>query len=263
MRIIDFHTHAFPDTIAPQAMKTLQEGADCTAFLNGTVADLLRSMDSAGIRTAVLASIATKPEQFSAILRWSGSVASERIVPFPSVHPDDTLGVEHVHHVADLGFKGIKLHPYYQKFVLDDERMMPLYAAMNERGLIVLCHTGFDIAFPHDRICDPQKIAVVKYRFPALKFVCSHLGAWDDWDEVEKYIIGKEIYMEMSYSQGYLPDERIRSFLTAHPKDYILFGTDSPWMDQSQAVRFARSLKLSPDRESALFSENASRLLGI
>ena len=40
--------------------------------------------------------------------------ALERIVPFPSLHPKDPLLLEHLQVVHDEGFKGIKMHSYYQ-----------------------------------------------------------------------------------------------------------------------------------------------------
>ena len=36
--------------------------------------------------------------------------------------------------------------------------------------------------------------------FPDLKLIAAHLGAWNDWDEVKKYLLGKPIYMDISYS---------------------------------------------------------------
>ena len=69
MRIIDFHTHAFPDQIAEKAMQKLQQNCIVKACLNGTLYDLLHSMDKSGIEKAVLCNIATKPDQFEAILR--------------------------------------------------------------------------------------------------------------------------------------------------------------------------------------------------
>ena len=89
MRIVDFHTHAFPDKLAERAIPLLAEAAHCTACLDGKLASLLRSMDQAGIAQSVVLSIATKPEQFDPILRWSEGIASDRIVPFASIHPND------------------------------------------------------------------------------------------------------------------------------------------------------------------------------
>ncbi len=91
---IDVHTHAFPDRLAARAIAALEAGApSCRAFLDGRLASLVASMDRAGIETSVVASIATKPEQFPAILAWSREIASPRIVPFASVHPDDPQAV--------------------------------------------------------------------------------------------------------------------------------------------------------------------------
>ncbi|WP_211248521.1 hypothetical protein [Desulfobulbus elongatus] len=45
-------------------------------------------MARSGVERSVLCSIATRPEQFSPILDWSKAIRSERIEPFPSLHPD-------------------------------------------------------------------------------------------------------------------------------------------------------------------------------
>jgi len=96
MKIIDFHTHAFPDEIAEKAMQKLQENCIVKPILNGTISELLKSMDKNGISTSVLCNIATKPEQFESILKWSKRIRSERIIPLLSVHPDDKELKEHL-----------------------------------------------------------------------------------------------------------------------------------------------------------------------
>ena len=91
--IIDFHTHAFPEELAERAMKALlEEGkkkSDVTAHLDGRVSSLLSSMDRNNIEKSIVCSIATKPSQFEPILAWSQKIRSDRLVPFPSLHPDD------------------------------------------------------------------------------------------------------------------------------------------------------------------------------
>ena len=110
MNIIDIHTHAFPDHIAERALPHLMERSQLPTYTEGTIASLLASMDRAGIRSSVVASIATKPSQFASILKWSQEIASDRIIPFPSIHPEDPKGLEHISEIASAGFKGIKLH---------------------------------------------------------------------------------------------------------------------------------------------------------
>ena len=146
--IIDFHAHAFPDPLAARAISQLEHGGGVKAFLDGRVSSLLASMDAAGITTSVMCSIATKPEQFEPILKWSKQIASQRIVPLPSIHPRDPDPVGQARRVAEAGLVGIKLHPYYQEFNLDDEALFPLYRVLDELGLLVVFHTGLISPFP-------------------------------------------------------------------------------------------------------------------
>ena len=259
--IIDFHAHAFPDALAVRAISQLEHGGGVKAFLDGRVSSLLASMDGAGICTSVVCSIATKPEQFDPILKWSQAVASPRIVPLPSIHPKDPDPVGQAHRVAEAGLRGIKLHPYYQNFAIDDETLFPLYRALDKLGLFMVCHTGFDFAFPRDRRADPLRILRVLDRVPSLRFITTHMGAWDDWDEVEKHLLGKPITMDISLSLELLGQERARAMLSAHPADRIVFGTDSPWSSQSESLRMVRSLELDKEREQRLLSKNAEALL--
>lgn len=265
MKIIDFHAHAFPDDLAERAIAAVEllsarEGAK--ALLDGKVSSLLRSMDAAGIEATVVASIATRPKQFASVLRWSKEIASDRIVPFASLHPADPEAVAQVRAIAAEGLQGLKLHPYYQEFDLVEPQMWPIYEAIQDSGLILLCHTGFDFAFPRLRRCDPARVRKVVEAFPSLKLVTSHIGGWQDWAEVRKRLLGKPVYMEISYSLAFLSAEEARGLLLAHPQDYLLFGSDSPWGGQAATLAQLRALGLGLERESALLEGNARRLLG-
>jgi predicted TIM-barrel fold metal-dependent hydrolase len=260
--IIDFHAHAFPDALAERAIAHLEKEGDAKAFLDGKLSSLLASMDSAGIERAVVCSIATKPDHFAPILNWSRQIASPRIVPLPSVHPKGPDPVGKARLVAQAGLLGIKLHPYYQDFELDDPALFHFFRVLEQMHLLVVCHTGFDFAYPRDRRGDPARIVRLLDKFPNLRFVATHTGAWDDWDEVERLLLGKPIYIEISMSLEQLGPQRAREFLTAHPPEYILFGTDSPWASQAETLRLARALDLGPERERHLFRENAQTLLG-
>ena len=263
--IIDFHTHIFPDEISERAMAMLlDEGRkkyDVNAYLDGKLSSLLDSMDKNRIEKSIICSIATKPSQFEPIIAWSKKIMSSRILPFPSVHPDDKDFAERISRIQEEGFKGIKFHPYYQNFTIDEERVFPLYENICKKNLIVVMHTGFDLAFERKRICDPEKILHVLERFPDLKLVTTHLGAWEDWDEVEAKIVGKKIYMEISYALDILDKEQARRIILNHPMEYILFGTDSPWTDQAVTLKLLKNLELGAETESLILRENALKLL--
>jgi predicted TIM-barrel fold metal-dependent hydrolase len=261
--IVDFHAHAFPDELAARAIGKLENTGGAKAFLDGRVASVLSSMDDVGIERSVLCSIATKPEQFDPILNWSLQIASPRIVPLASIHPrgDDPIG--QARRVAEAGLVGIKLHPYYQHFDIDAEELFPLYRVLEELGLLIVCHTGFDYAFSRERKADPVRLLRVLDRVPDLRFVASHMGAWDDWEEVERHILGRPITFDVSLSLDLLGRTRAREMILAHPPDRVLFGSDSPWGSQAGTLQALRSLNLGEAREQAILWKNAQALLGM
>jgi predicted TIM-barrel fold metal-dependent hydrolase len=263
-RTIDFHTHAFPEALAPRAMKALlAEAPGIKAYLDGTVADLLRSMDKAGIEKSVVCCIATKPEQFEPILRWCIAIRSERLIPFPSVHPADAACLDGIRRIRAEGFQGIKLHPFYQDFFADDDRMFAFYEEVARQDLLLVMHTGYDIAFPRIRRADPQKLLGIAETFPDLKLVTTHLGAWQQWEEVRRHLLGRKIYMEMSFAMEELGPERSREMILGHPDDYLLFGTDSPWTDQCQTLSLLENLHLPQKKLQRILAANALALLGL
>jgi uncharacterized protein len=259
--IIDFHTHAFPDALAERAMLSLEHGASTKAFLDGRINSLLDSMDRSGIAKSVVCSIATKPSQFEPILQWSQTIRSERIIPLLSLHPADTAYEERLRTIKSEGFKGIKLHPFYQEFDMNENRMLRIYEAVCRENLMIVMHTGYDIAFPQIRRADPAKILDIVERFPDLKFVATHLGSWRQWQEVDELLAGKPVYMELSFSLEYLDSAPVRDILLKHPKEYLLFGTDSPWTDQQGTLELFRGLGLGAEIERAILRDNAERLI--
>ena len=259
---IDIHTHAFPDDIAATTVAHLAEEAHIPAWADGTVAGLIASMDEAGVGKAVVCSIATRPKQFATILAWSKSIRGERLIPFPSLHPHDEHLPGHLREIIDAGFRGVKMHSYYQNYDLDDPALDEFHGALAEAGLILVIHAGFDFAFARTRRADPRRIVATCRRFPKLKLIATHMGGWGDWDEVEEHLIGQPIYMETSLALDALPPERLRRMLVAHPADYLLFGTDSPWTGQKESLVKLAALNLPPRLFDNITQENAVALLG-
>ena len=259
--IIDFHAHAFPDQVAESAIPYLEEEGNVKANYDGRIASLLAIMDQEGVDKSVICTIATRPAQFESIIAWSKKIRSERIIPFPSFHPEDPDALLHIEQIKTEGFKGIKTHPYYQGFFLDDEKMFPAYEKITEQNLILVMHTGFDIAYPRIRRCDPAQILKVVERFPGLKMVTTHLGAWEQWHEVEDLLAGRPVYMDVSYTLDQIDRETARRIILKHPKEYILFGTDSPWSGPQETYKHLQALELGDEREELILRKNGLALL--
>ncbi len=262
--IVDFHTHAFADSLAPRAIAALAAAACTRPAADGTVAGLLASMRAAGVDRSVVCPIATKPAQFAPILRWALAVREahpDALVPLLSVHPDDPEALAHVDTAASLGFPGLKFHPYYQNFAVDDPRLYPIYDRMAARGLFAVFHSGYDIGFPFADISSPARLARVLDTFPTLHVVATHLGGWYDWLNVARHLLGRDVWIETSMSLADLSPAVARAMLLAHRPDRLLFGTDSPWRSPAAELALWRSLDLPPSLLDAAFSQNALALL--
>src|SRR5512142_1760926 len=64
-----------------------------------------------------------------------------RLIPFVRLDLAESP-IEEATRCLDLGARGIKLHPRAQKFLLDDERLAPVFAIAAERGVPILIHGG-------------------------------------------------------------------------------------------------------------------------
>jgi hypothetical protein len=262
MPIIDIHTHAFPDEIAQRAIAKLQANSEWKAVSEGAVSALVKSMDAAGIEISVLCTIATKPDQVEGILKWCRQIRNPRVEPLPSVHPRTPKAGDWVRRFAEEGFRGIKLHPMYQDFAADDPCMNEVYAAAAETGLFVESHCGLDIAYPpDDDRATPIRFRRVIERFPRLTLICTHMGGWRMWDQVQRELLGTGVYLETSFSLFELGPKRAAEMIRRHGIEKVLFGTDWPWADQAKEVALLAGLGLDQPQTAAILEGNARRLL--
>ncbi len=259
--IIDVHTHIFPDSLAERALSALLENAgDYDAYTDATLAGLLASMDASGVDRAWVANIATKPSQASSILAWSLTVKSPRILPLASVHPRSENFEAEIARFREAGFCGMKLHPMYQDFVVDDPALSPFFRAVEESGMFLLLHAGYDISFGADDNAAPRRIRALMERHPGLTVIAAHLGGWNAWEEVSRFLAGSPCYLDTSFVHEVPPALRDR-IIALHGTDRLLFATDSPWLRQNEQVAEVRGLGFGQDELERVFSTNALSIL--
>jgi len=261
--VIDFHTHCFPDELADKALQVLAERAGVPTRLDGTVKDIKRSMEAAGIDYSVILSIATKPSQTERVNNWSAEIQGSGIVAFGSIHPDYEGWKDELLRIKQLGLRGVKFHPDYQLFFVDEARVFPIYERAFELGLIIIFHAGLDIGLPEPYHCTPERLLKVVRSFPQGKVVAAHMGSYSYWDDVERYLVGEDVYFDTSYSLGWIGDEQAKRIIKRHGYEKILFGTDSPWTGQAEEIEKLKRLNFGAKVENAILGDNAKRLLGI
>ncbi len=259
--IVDAHVHIFPDSVAGKAIANMEKKSGLKMANDGTLAGLTRSMVAADIAYAVTLPVSTRPDQVTGINRHALALRTPGIIPFGSLHPLFSNFRDEIRRLTDGGIRGVKMHPDHQSFWVDDATLFPIYEALAESGLILVLHAGENINLPDPARGTPERLAGVIKRFPDLKIIVAHLGGWRHWDEVECHLVGLPLWLDLSFVFGHCPMEQVMRIIRRHGTEKILFGTDSPWVDQAQAVAAWKQTPLSPHEKQAFFRDNASNLL--
>ena len=262
--IIDFHTHIFPQHLAERSIKQLSTAAKLTPTTNGTLDDLRETSKDAGIDICVVQNIATNAKQTINVNNFAISQLDEEgIIPFGSIHPDFEDWLEELKRLKVAGIKGIKLHPDYQVFFVDENRMFPIYEAIRDLGLILQFHSGLDIGLPGDIHCTPDRVAKILAEVPGQKLVAAHFGANEMWDDVLQLLAGKDVYIDTSFAARRMNKDLLLKIIDKHGSEKILFGSDSPWSDAKLDVELFKTLPINDHEKEGILSHSAQKLLNI
>lgn len=262
--IIDFHTHIFPDHLAESALNFLSEKGKISPFTDGTLNGLLESMEKSGVDVSVICNIATNPKQSDNIFNFCKKIRSDKILPLGSIHPESENIEEYLKKYKSEGVKGLKLHPDYQNFYIDDKNVYKIYEICSELDIFILFHAGVDIGYPPPYRATPERIKKVMDNFPKLKIIAAHMGSYEMYDEVEEYLFGEDIYFDTAYCLDKMPLNLMEKFFKKHPIERFLFATDSPWCSQKEYVNILSSFNfLKEEDKEKIFFKNAKELLRI
>lgn len=276
--VIDFHTHTFPDHIAARAIASMQSMSHTEAFCDGTVSGLTRSMAQAGIDRSVVLPVATNPLKLQSMNNASlAQNGRDGLIYFGAVHPLAENWKEELDRLAREGIRGIKIHPFYQETDIDDIRYLRILNRAGELGLITVMHAGSEIAYPGQVRCSPAMVANALRQVGDVPMVLAHMGGWKNWDAVAEHLADTKVYLDTaislgqiypiaghSYTESDLPllsEADFCKLVRLFGSHRILFGTDSPWSDQTKTLEAIRALPLSQDELDNILSKNACALL--
>ncbi len=263
--LIDFHIHAFPDALADKAIPMLSKcsGGVVPAY-DGKISSLKTHLQKNGVDKAVVLNIATNPHQQKKVNDFAISLCcDDMLIPFGSVHPDSPDALEELERLKAAGIKGIKLHPDYQHFFVDEERLFPIYRKIAELGLITVFHAGVDIGYPDPVHCTPARLLRVLELFGNAPVIAAHFGGYMLWQEVIEVLCGTNVYFDTAFSYGKLPPDFAKKIIASHDPKRILLGSDMPWSTAADEARLIHSLDLPKETEDAILFNNAKSLLSI
>lgn len=262
MKIIDSHVHVFPDALEPQAIRALTVPGR-GAKIPGTLAAARARMQRLDVSSGWTIPVATKAAQVATINNFAIAQDRRYFVPFGAIHPDVEDAYALLSTYKKLGMPGFKMHFDYQGVSPTDPRMEPIYDAAMDFGLICYFHAGDDVG-PHTRYGSPEVFATVLDSYPGIKMVLAHLGGWRMWDDVEEFLVGRDVLFDTAYTADEMPTDQLFRIILDHGTDKVLFGTDSPWTDLEKEIRFFKECdELSDPDKEALFHGNAENLLGV
>ena len=279
--LIDFHTHLFPDKLAARALAQLVENTRpyvsrygrAEPHTDATAAGLTASSRAAGLDFSVVMPIATSPRPSQTINNFAAQVdRMPGLRSFGSVHPHSPDAMQELERLASLGLKGIKLHPEYQGFFADSPESVAVVKKAAELGLWVLLHAGEDIGMPPPVHCAPVHSLRLCEAVPQARIILAHLGGYRLWAQVEEALPALRrhtVYLDTSFC---LPNERgewarFARIIRGLGPDRVLFGSDSPWADQGEALSAAREFLeaggFTPEERAGILGRNAARILGL
>lgn len=257
----DIHTHAFHPKIAAKAVEYLNNyyKVECEGL--GTIDDLKTRQKAGGIDRFVVLCAATEPAQVVPANTYAISLQKEHpeVVAFGTVHPGFEDWERQLTRLKDHGICGIKLHPEFQHFWLNDPRLLPIFEHAQD-DFIFEIHIG-DYLPPDRNPSCPYKVAALLDAFPRLRIIAAHLGGYQQWEHALKVLVGRNVWLDTSSSSPFVDAALLRTILARHPRERILFGSDYPLYDPCQEIsRLQRQATLSDADLESLMS-NADALL--
>lgn len=256
----DCHTHVFPPRTARHAVASLgaRYGVDCAG--KGTLEDLLERERAAGMDRCVILCAAATPGQVVAVNDFALSLQglSPQVAAFGTIHPAFPAWERELERLKAGGIRGLKVHPDFQHFRLDDPRLLPLLEAAQD-DFCFLFHIG-DALPPEKNPSCPYKLAALLDRFPHLRCAAAHLGGYRQWVHALEALVGRELWLDTSSCLPLLEPALLKVLLRKHPPDRILFGSDYPLFDPADALKRLQAAAGLSDAALERYCTNADAL---
>jgi uncharacterized protein len=240
--IFDAHTHL---------------GTDIDGMV-GIYEDLERGMDKYGISRCFMFCL-DEPDRHPGFragndrtLAFAGR-SDGRMIPFVRLDlAEDPIG--EANRCLDLGARGIKLHPRAQKFLLNDERLSPIFELAAERQVPILIHGGRGLP----PIADD--LARVVDRYPEAQLIVAHAGIADLAGLADRLGGKAGVFFDTSV---WSPLDLLGLYRLVGPEQ-VVYASDYPYGQQpaSQliALRTARLAQLDEAQVRGVLCGNANRI---
>lgn len=261
MKIIDFHTHIYPEKIAGKAVENIGAFYGISMNCEGTSTALIKESSKCGITNYVVHSVAVTATNVTTINNFISAECTKHneFFGFGTMHADFEDKINETKRMMELGLKGIKIHPDTQKYNMDDERMFELYDYIREMKIPLLIHTG-DYRYDYSH---PRRLKNILKQFPGIITIGAHFGGWSVFDLAYELLDEENCYVDTSSSFWMLGINRAQELIRMYGVERVLFGTDFPMWKASDELEFINNMNLSTDEKELIFHKNAEKILKI
>lgn len=177
----------------------------------------------------------------------------QRIVALAHVDPTAADAMERVDQAARDGFKGLKLHPHYDAYMVFDSRITfgVLERAARHR-MAVLIHTGTP------PMTTPIHVGYLAQHFPEVNFIAGHMGLVDSsLETVEAGKMAENLFMDTTAASVTSVIEDAMNRLGAHR---FVWGTDAPYLNFESEFFKLLSLRVGEEAKKQILWDNPMRV---
>lgn len=270
---IDAHGHSsLPDDLAEAASKYFRTDGPRPDL--DSIAQYYRERQMAAVVFTVDSESHLGHPPISSVEIAEGAARNNDVlIPFGSVDPrKGATAVDTARRlIEDHGVRGFKFHPTVQGFDPSDRAYAPLYAALEDAGVVALFHTGqtgIGAGMPGGRgfrlgLSNPILLDGVAADFPGLQIIMAHPSVpWQD-EALSVATHKHNTWIDLSgWSPKYFPDTLVRA-ANSYLKGRVLFGSDFPLLTPDRWLRDVEQTALKPDVMPGILTGNAVRLLGL
>lgn len=260
-KIVNAHCHIYPEKIASKAVLGIRDFYDLDMSLNGKLDDLIRDGNEVGVTHYLVHSVATTPKQVKSINEFIADAVNSHpdiFTGFGTLHPDSEDIQADFDYLIELGLKGVKLHPDFQQFAMNEERAFRIGEVVSKADVPMLVHCG-DYRYNYS---NPEHIKPFLERFPEITFIGAHFAGWSIWKDATRELSGFEnLYVDLSSSLYALSAEEALTLIHAYGADKVLWGTDYPMWESKSEMEYFNKIDLTDKERSKILYENAAKIL--
>jgi uncharacterized protein len=176
-----------------------------------------------------------------------------RLIPFVRLDLTESP-IEEAERCLDLGARGIKLHPRAQRFLLNDERLTPVFAIAAERRVPILIHGGRGLPPIADNL------ARLVDGYPEAQLIIAHAGIADLAGLAGRFAGHAGVFFDTSVWSSV----DLLSFFHLVSPEQVLYASDYPYGRPPSslliAVRTAKVAGFTDDQLREMLAGSANRM---